>query len=287
MMAEIDLDGVFVPALLLWALRRLRAQRACCGACLRAVGFYRLVWHRALFDLALFVILLGGNRRPRPRWSGHETLVSPSLGRIARHRWSPWSSPRSSAGACGSTTWSEPWTRDGRVRADVVGVAPDVSGLVTEVLVHDNQPVRAGDVLFRVDRARFELALQQAEAALPAARRRCSRPTRESSATQLADHRRGQPGRSSSRPAPPQQADAAYQQAVADRDVAQLNLDRTEVRRRSTASITNFDLRPGDYVTAGHAGHRAGRHRHAPRRRLFRGDQAAAHPARRPRRGAR
>src|SRR5215471_8178750 len=57
-----------------------------------------------------------------------------------------------------------PWTRDGRVRADVVGVAPDVSGLVTEVLVHDNQQVSKGDPLFRIDSARFELALRQAEA---------------------------------------------------------------------------------------------------------------------------
>ena len=57
-----------------------------------------------------------------------------------------------------------PWTRDGRVRADVVAVAPDVSGLVTEVLVHDNQEVKAGDVLFRIDRERFPLALRHAEA---------------------------------------------------------------------------------------------------------------------------
>ena len=38
----------------------------------------------------------------------------------------------------------EPWTRDGRVRADVVGIAPDVSGLVATVEVRDNQTVRAG-----------------------------------------------------------------------------------------------------------------------------------------------
>ena len=57
-----------------------------------------------------------------------------------------------------------PWTRDGRVRADVVAVAPDVSGLVTEVLVQDNQIVKRGDVLFRIDPDRFALALRQAEA---------------------------------------------------------------------------------------------------------------------------
>ena len=55
-----------------------------------------------------------------------------------------------------------PWTRDGRVRADVVQVAPDVSGFVTDVLVKDNQQVHRGDILFRIDRARFALALQQA-----------------------------------------------------------------------------------------------------------------------------
>lgn len=58
----------------------------------------------------------------------------------------------------------DPWTRDGRVRAEVVGVAPDVSGLVAEVVVRDNQSVHRGDVLFRLDRRRFTLALAQAKA---------------------------------------------------------------------------------------------------------------------------
>ena len=57
-----------------------------------------------------------------------------------------------------------PWTRDGTVRADVVKVAPDVSGLVSEVLVRDNQDVRKGQVLFRIDPLRFQYALDQATA---------------------------------------------------------------------------------------------------------------------------
>ena len=40
-----------------------------------------------------------------------------------------------------------PWTRDARVRADVVVIAPDVSGWVRELKVHDNQQVKAGDLL--------------------------------------------------------------------------------------------------------------------------------------------
>lgn len=63
-----------------------------------------------------------------------------------------------------------PWTRDGRVRAEVVRIAPDVSGLVTRVPVLDNQEVKKGDVLFEIDPQRFQIAEQQAEANLNAAK---------------------------------------------------------------------------------------------------------------------
>jgi multidrug resistance efflux pump len=62
-----------------------------------------------------------------------------------------------------------PWTRDGRIRANVVRIAPDVSGLVTAVNVVDNQQVKKGDVLFVIDRARYTDALEQAKANLAAA----------------------------------------------------------------------------------------------------------------------
>ena len=57
-----------------------------------------------------------------------------------------------------------PWTRDGRVRADIVSVAPDESGFVASVAVIDNQTVHKGDPLFRLDSARYEVAVRQAEA---------------------------------------------------------------------------------------------------------------------------
>ena len=63
-----------------------------------------------------------------------------------------------------------PWTRDGRVKANVVQIAPDVSGLVTAVPVHDNEPVKAGALLFEVDKARYDLAQRQAQAALTSQR---------------------------------------------------------------------------------------------------------------------
>ena len=72
-----------------------------------------------------------------------------------------------------------PWTRDGRVRADVVRVTPDIGGLVTSVAVRDNQEVKAGDLLFVIDRPRYALALQQADAQVASARATLGQARRE------------------------------------------------------------------------------------------------------------
>ena len=56
-----------------------------------------------------------------------------------------------------------PWTRDGRVRGDVIQVASDVNGLVTEVLVQDNQTVKKGQAIFKIDVARQALDVEQAK----------------------------------------------------------------------------------------------------------------------------
>ena len=57
-------------------------------------------------------------------------------------------------------------TENAYVRADMVGVSTDISGIVTQVAVRENQRVAAGDVLFRLDDQPFRLALTRAEAQL-------------------------------------------------------------------------------------------------------------------------
>lgn len=145
----------------------------------------------------------------------------------------------------------EPWTRDGRVRADIVEIAPDVSGLVSDVPVHDNQVVHRGDVLFRIDRDRFNLALKQAEAnlegrvaVLDAAQKDLVR-YKNMTAIAVSEQKVEQVTATAA------QAEADLHRAEADRDVAKLNLERSEVRASVNGPITNFDLRPGNYVTAG------------------------------------
>ncbi|MEE3624238.1 HlyD family secretion protein [Nitrospirillum sp. BR 11752] len=147
----------------------------------------------------------------------------------------------------------EPWTRDGRVRADIVGVTPDVSGLVDEVLVRDNQTVTRGQVLFRIDKARFTLALQQADAAVAAKKASFDEAVLERNRYQSLSASAVSREKQEQTIAAAREAEAVYLQAVADRNVAKLNLDRTEVVATVNGYITNFDLRPGDYVTAGKA----------------------------------
>lgn len=148
----------------------------------------------------------------------------------------------------------EPWTRDARVRADVVAVAADVSGLVSDVLVSDDQFVHKGDALFRIDRERFILALRQAEAildgrkaALDAATKDLARYRALEATKTIAVSKQQLDAAISSQA----QESAALRQAETDRDIARLNLERSEVRASVSGPLTNFDLRPGAYVTAG------------------------------------
>lgn len=122
-----------------------------------------------------------------------------------------------------------PWTRDGHIRADVIQIAPDVSGLIQEVSVRDNQVIKRGDVLFTIDQDRFRLALRQAQATLAERKETLAQAQRE------AKRNRGlgnlvaqeQLEESQSREARAQSALAEAQVAV---DAAQLNLDRSVLR---------------------------------------------------------
>jgi multidrug resistance efflux pump len=146
-----------------------------------------------------------------------------------------------------------PWTRDGRVRADVVTIAPDVSGLVTEVAVRDNQTVKRGDVLFRIDPDRFELALAQTDAAMASRKAQMDEAAREANRyerlNEIAVSKEVQEQRQTNADA----TAAAFRQAVADRAVAELNLRRAVVTSPVDGTVTNVQLEPGDYVSTGKA----------------------------------
>src|SRR4029077_13071945 len=61
---------------------------------------------------------------------------------------------------------TRPQTDDATVRANLVGIAPQVSGHIVELHVRDNQPVQEGDLLFLIDPRPYEIALERARATL-------------------------------------------------------------------------------------------------------------------------
>ncbi|WP_347558975.1 efflux RND transporter periplasmic adaptor subunit [Robbsia sp. KACC 23696] len=159
-----------------------------------------------------------------------------------------------------------PWTRDGHVQADIVEVAPDVTGLIDRVTVTDNQTVHKGQVLFVIDQARFKLALAQAQSTV--AQQRAAVAERNATLAQM----RRESGRnkslgdlvsretyeeSQSKVQAGEAALNAAQAALAAAEVAvgtaQLNLERTVIVSPVDGFMNDRAPRAGEFVTAGHA----------------------------------
>ena len=146
-----------------------------------------------------------------------------------------------------------PWTRDGRVRADVVNIAPDMAGLVVEVAVRDNQFVKKGDLLMRIDPEHYQMAVKRAEALV--ASRKATLEMRQDNAKRRADMSELVVSRESRSDAD-QLADAAeadYREPQAQLDAARLDLRRTEVHAPTDGYITNLQVFKGDFTQRGQA----------------------------------
>ncbi|MPW16801.1 efflux RND transporter periplasmic adaptor subunit [Paraburkholderia sp. CNPSo 3157] len=145
-----------------------------------------------------------------------------------------------------------PWTRDGHVRADVIQVAPDVSGLITQVNVVDNQEVKRGDVLFVIDQARYELALRNAQATAQQRRATLDQARREDARNRALGNlvARESVEETHSRV---EQAAAALADAEVAIDTAHLNLQRTVIVSPVDGYLNDRAPRVGEFVSAGRA----------------------------------
>ncbi len=145
-----------------------------------------------------------------------------------------------------------PWTREGRIRAEVITIAPDVSGWVTELNVSDNQPVQQGDVLFSIDDRRYRAAIAQAEAHVEHQRY----------AWELGKHqyeRRKQ--LNGAQTISPEDLEAVrinaeltkanYRLAQTKLESVEIDLQRTVVKAPVDGAIVNLSLRRGNYVAQG------------------------------------
>ena len=147
---------------------------------------------------------------------------------------------------------TKPWTRDGQVRANVVGIAPRVAGPIIQIPIKDNQSVKKGDLLFEIDPATFQAAvdnasakLKQAEAAEIQAQQELSRQTAlyETKTVDLRDVQNAQDNYLAA------VANAAAAQA--DLETANLNLGYTKVFAPVDGYLTNVNTSLGTYVNAG------------------------------------
>jgi multidrug resistance efflux pump len=147
----------------------------------------------------------------------------------------------------------EPWTRDGRVRAEVINVAPDVSGAIVAMPVIDNQFVHKGDLIMEIDPSHYRIAVEQAEATV--AQRKMELQMRRDDAKRRADMDSQVVSRENVENATRTAAAVAaqLQQANAALDAARLNLERTRVLAPVDGYITNLSTYRGDYATAGSA----------------------------------
>ena len=144
-----------------------------------------------------------------------------------------------------------PWTRDGRVFAQTVVVAPEVSGTVVSMPLRDNEAVTKGQVLYQIDKVRFQIALDQAQAQLQAAQLSYKK------AQDDAARRRGLAGLVSKEDVANTDiastiAGANVSGAQAAVDLAKLNLERSTLYAPVTGVVSHLRLQSGDFATAGH-----------------------------------
>ena len=144
-----------------------------------------------------------------------------------------------------------PWTRDGKIRAELVDITPQISGSILSLNVKDNQLVKAGEVLFRIDQTPWKIAIMNAEAKLAKAQSELLRATHE------ADRRRGlsqnvisAEDRDSVNIAL-KAAQANANAAKAELEHARWQLTQTEVKAPVDGWVTNLTTRVGNYATAG------------------------------------
>ncbi|MBL5882194.1 efflux RND transporter periplasmic adaptor subunit [Lelliottia aquatilis] len=144
-----------------------------------------------------------------------------------------------------------PWTRDGKVRAEQVSITPQVSGSITSLLIKDNQKVKAGDVLFRIDETPFHIAVLNAQAQVAKAQSDLAKANNE------ANRRRHLPQNFISAEdldtanINVKAMQASVEVAEATLKEAQWQLTQTVVKAPVDGWVTNLSTREGNYATQG------------------------------------
>jgi len=133
---------------------------------------------------------------------------------------------------------NSPWTRDGRIRADISLVSPEINGFISKLYVKDNDFVKKGQILFDIDSSKYEKSLLRVENIVKIAKdeymlSKKSYLQHKISKVQLDLFK------------------AKYDDTLSRLDFAKMNLKATKVYASSDGWVTNLALKEGDYLRIG------------------------------------
>jgi multidrug resistance efflux pump len=151
---------------------------------------------------------------------------------------------------------TNPWTRDGQVRAQVIQITPRVSGPIVNLPIIDNQLVKAGDLLFEIDPRTFQAAVKQSRADLRTARVKAVNAKEDAGRAERI--RKRNPGAMSvqeleTKKNEQREAESSVLGAEAALEKANLNLEFTQVKAPVDGYVTNLDLRLGSQAVENQA----------------------------------
>ncbi len=151
---------------------------------------------------------------------------------------------------------SQPWTRDGQVRAHIITVTPRVTGPVTNIAIKDNTLVEKGQLLFEIDDSVYQAELHKAIAAQSQAQAQVKKAKNEQRRSFNLEQKT--PGsvptlQLNNLTSAVETAVASLESANASIESAKLDLEFTKVYAPTTGYVTNFNLREGSQVVANNA----------------------------------
>jgi RND family efflux transporter MFP subunit len=144
-----------------------------------------------------------------------------------------------------------PWTRDGRIRADTIMIAPDVAGLVEKVYVKDNQFVKKGELLFQIDKNRFIEDIKRLEAVCKVQEVEYKMIKKQFDRRFMVNNDVVSKEEHEIAQYKLEAAKANYDKNLSELNIAKLNLERSSVFSPEDAWVTNLVLKNGDFINRG------------------------------------
>ncbi len=145
-----------------------------------------------------------------------------------------------------------PATRDGKVKGDVVSVASDVTGRITDIYIHDNNRVKKGETLIKIDQERFTNAVMQADGALEKAKVNYESAKREDKRYKSLGWAVSGQDKDTHNDSF-REAQAELDSAISSKQAAEIDLKNSVIKSSVNGKVSNFSVRPGTYATKGQA----------------------------------